>query len=123
MKQMIPTYDNDLEVVLLGSLLLDSRVMTVVVEILLPEKFYDVKHQLIYSAILSLYQSGTPVDLITLTRKLKQDGHLEDAGGIVYISSLTNRVASVTNVQTWCLQLSEYYMTIQTIYRIGSDKS
>ncbi len=110
MNKMIPTHDNDLEVVLLGSLLLDSRVMNEVVELLIPEKFYDNRHQLIYSTIYSLYQQGIPVDLITITKSLKSQGKLDDAGGIVYISSLTNRVASVSNVQTWCLQLSEYYM-------------
>jgi replicative DNA helicase len=120
MIQRIPTHDTDLESSILGTLLLSERVLSEVIEILSPEKFYEPKHRDIFSSILSLYKSSIPIDLLTLTKQLRSEGKLESVGGALFISNLTNRIASTANLQTWCLQLSEMYMK-RRFNEIASD--
>jgi replicative DNA helicase len=110
MIQRIQSHDSDIEVAILGSILLSEKILPEVIELLAPEKFYEPKHRDIYSAILSLYKSSIPIDLLTITKQLRSEGKLEDIGGGLYIAKLTDRVASTANMTTWCLQLSEMYM-------------
>jgi len=56
-------------------------------------------HQLIYKAILRLFERSQPVDLLTVTEELKKSADLEKAGGGFYLVGLTNRVASAANIE------------------------
>ena len=120
MIQRIPTHDTELESSILGTLLLSERVLSEVIEILSPEKFYESKHRDIFSSILRLYKSSIPIDLLTLTKQLRSEGKLDSVGGALFISNLTNRIASTANLQTWCLQLTEMYMK-RRFNEIASD--
>jgi replicative DNA helicase len=50
-------------------------------------------------AILSLFERGNPVDLVTLTDELKRRDELESIGGPYYLTELTTQVASAANVE------------------------
>lgn len=54
-----------------------------------PEMFYKEAHRLIFQAAIDLLQSG-PVDIITVTNKLRNNNQLEAIGGPVYISQITS---------------------------------
>ena len=64
-----------------------------------PEDFYRESHRLIYEAMLYLNENGTPVDLITVSELLKQQGTLEKAGGVAYLASLAEMVPTSANVE------------------------
>ena len=68
------------------------------------ERFYSLQNQKIFEAIVSLFNKGIHGDLLTLQDELKSTGQLEAAGGIAYLSSLTNTVPTSANV--------EYYASI-----------
>ncbi|GAB4378046.1 MAG: replicative DNA helicase [Salibacteraceae bacterium] len=89
----------DLEEAVLGALMLDKEALTDVIDILKKESFYKDNHQIIYEAILDLFQRSEPIDILTVTQELKKKGELENIGGAYYISQLTNRVASSANVE------------------------
>ncbi|TVQ08735.1 MAG: replicative DNA helicase [Bacteroidetes bacterium] len=95
----IPPQALDLEEAVLGAMMLEQNALTNVVDILKPDVFYKESHQKIFKAIHDLFSESEPVDILTVTQKLKQNGVLEDVGGAYYISQLTNRVASAANVE------------------------
>ncbi len=95
----IPPQAIDLEEAVLGAMMLEQNALTNVVDILKSEVFYKESHQKIFSAVHDLFSESEPVDILTVTQKLKQKGMLEEVGGAYYISQLTNRVASAANVE------------------------
>ncbi len=88
-----------LEEAVLGAILLDEDALSVVLGILKPESFYTDAHQLIYRAILRLFDRSNPIDLLTVTEELKKSGDLDSIGGGYYLVELTNRVGSSANIE------------------------
>src|SRR5690606_10234985 len=70
-----------------------------VIDILKPESFYHPKHQLIYKAIIQLFDKSEPIDILTVVNQLRVNGELEIAGGAFYISELTATVNSAANIE------------------------
>ena len=70
-----------------------------VADVLRPEAFYTEAHRLIYRAIISLFESQNPVDLLTVTEELRKSGDLEKVGGGYYLVELSHRVASAANIE------------------------
>ena len=71
----------DSERSVLGSMFRSNDVIGDVVQILNVDNFYSDAHQKIYKAMLVLYESGKPVDLVVLTEALKQANQIDDVGG------------------------------------------
>ncbi|WP_456427174.1 replicative DNA helicase [Rhodocaloribacter sp.] len=95
----VPPQAVDVEQSVLGAMLIEQEAIPRAIEILQPDAFYIPKHQKIYLAVLSLFERGNPVDLITLTEELKRRNELDDVGGAYYLSELTTKVASAANVE------------------------
>ncbi len=94
----IPPQNLDAEQSVLGGILLDNNALNNVLEILSMGDFYSEAHRKIFSAILELYEKNEPSDLITLSNILRGNGHLEGAGGEVYLTSLVDGVPSAANI-------------------------
>ncbi|KAA3641751.1 MAG: replicative DNA helicase, partial [Bacteroidetes bacterium] len=88
-----------LEEVVLGAIMLEKDALTTVMDIIRWESFYLDAHQLIYKAMLRLFERMQPIDLLTVMEELKKEGDLEAAGGPAYLAELTNRVASAANIE------------------------
>lgn len=89
----------DIEKVVLGAMLIDKDAFSMVSEILHPETFYEPRNQMIYQAIQTLSLKEKPVDIFTVIEQLKTDGNLEEVGGPVYITELSQHVASSAHVE------------------------
>lgn len=63
-------------------------------KVLKPEDFYQTKHRLIFEAMLGLEADGDPIDLITLSNALKNQGKLEEVGGVAYLVEVYNQAVS-----------------------------
>ena len=85
----------------LGSLLIDPEAVVQVADFLRPEDFYREAHRTIFQAVLDLYETGGPADLITLTDELARRGKLDEIGGVSYVSSLANQVPTSRNVKRY----------------------
>ena len=70
-KGKIPPQAIDLEEVVLGAMMVDKRGVDEVIDILHPEVFYKKAHQQIFEAIFMLFKEGLPIDLLTVSSKLK----------------------------------------------------
>ena len=102
-----PPQSLEAERAVLGAILLNPEAVGTAIEVLHehPEDvFYVRAHQHIYTAVLSLFEKGRPVDAATLLGQLTKEGTLEDSGGVTYIADLTGAVPTSANV--------EYYANI-----------
>ena len=95
----VPPQSVPAEMAVLGSILLDNEAVGKVVEMLDTGAFYKSAHRKIYTAILGLYETNEPVDLITLSEALKRQGVLDDVGGAYYLTELSEAVPSAANVE------------------------
>ena len=89
----------DLEVAVLGALMVDSDAIGRLGDMLKPESFYDKRHQLIFDAIREMDLHDRPIDILTVTDYLRRKGTLEEVGGPFYVTELTSRVVSSVNVE------------------------
>ncbi len=87
----------DAEQALLGCMLIDNEILADVLDGLDKEDFYQESHQYIISAIKMSFGERKPIDIITLADKLENDGNLEKAGGISYLTELTQITPSAAN--------------------------
>ena len=111
----VPPQAKDLEEAVLGAMMLEKNAVTDTIDMLSAESFYDPRHQYIYGAIRELFGTSNPIDLLTVTQKLKERGELEAAGGVVYISSLTQRVASSAHIEYHARIIAQKYIQREII--------
>ena len=87
------------EEAVLGSILINQETIYEVSELLDIEDFYRKNHRTIYKAMLNLSTSKKAIDIITLTNYLTHISKLEEVGGIVFVTSLANKVPSTANLK------------------------
>lgn len=116
----LPPQANELEEAVLGAMLLEGSAVNAVIEILHPDSFYKPEHQHIYRAIGTLFNESKPIDMLTVVEELKQKGVLEEAGGIHYISTLTNKIASGAHAEHHARIISQKYIQRELI-KISSE--
>ena len=95
----VPPQAVDVESAVLGAMLLDKEAIAKVLAIMDPSAFYKPAHQLMYKAMIDLFERSEPVDLITLSEELRRRGDLEKIGGEYYINDLTTKISSAANVE------------------------
>jgi replicative DNA helicase len=106
-KAVVPPQNTDAEASLLGALLIDTDALVRVADKVAADDFYDPKHQLIYQAILDLYESRSAIDVLTLSNHLKAAGNLDDSGGSSYLTELTNFVPTAAHVEQYAEIVSQ----------------
>lgn len=111
----VPPHALDLEEAVLGSLMLEKEALDDVIEVLRPESFYKREHQLIYEAIVQLFNTSQPVDILTVTAHLRKAGNLDQVGGAYGVSRLTDRVASSANAEFHARILSQKFIQRELI--------
>ncbi len=89
--------NSDAEMAVLGCMLLDKELINRAVERLRPEYFYQPAHRIVYDAIVSMFDETIPIDLISLTEKLRTKGQLEHVGGASFLSQLLQMVSSTAH--------------------------
>jgi len=99
LKDKIPPHNMEAEQATLGALLLDWDAVSSVLSYLRPDRFYSSQNQIIFSAMLSLFNKGQHGDILSLSEELRSTGQLEAAGGVAYISSLTDQVPTSSNIE------------------------
>lgn len=95
----MPPQDLEVEKSVLGSLMLDQNAIHVVVDIIKPEDFYHQKHQIIYQAMLDLYEKKEPIDVLSIASRLKEKKLLDEIGRNSYLAELVNCVPTASNVK------------------------
>ena len=68
----VPPHASDAERSVIGSMLLSPDAIMSASEILTPDCFYARQYGIFFQAITELYNSGKPVDSVTILEKLKE---------------------------------------------------
>ncbi|MCL4397447.1 replicative DNA helicase [Patescibacteria group bacterium] len=97
----IPPHSLEAEQSVLGAILIDKNAIVEVAGFLRPEHFYEDRHGQIFSAMLALYEERRPIDLLTLTEKLKGLKTYKDVGGSTYLTELTAVVPTSAHVEEY----------------------
>ncbi|MBT5403435.1 MAG: replicative DNA helicase [Crocinitomicaceae bacterium] len=116
----LPPQAKDLEEAVLGALMLEKNPVNDVIDLLKPESFYVEAHQKVYEAIMDLFGASEPIDILTVTNKLRSNGELDAVGGPFFISQLTNRVASTAHAETHARIIAQKYI-MRELIRISSE--
>src|SRR5512133_3857670 len=115
----LPPQSIEMEEAVLGALLLEGEA-SLQVPFLKPESFYKDANQRIYKAIYDLTVKNSPVDLFTVQDELRNQQQLEAAGGPLYLTTLTSKVVSASNVEYHARIVQQKYIQRELI-RIGAE--
>ena len=92
------------EEAVLGAMLLEPAVVDSAMAELSAACFYDSRNKMIFEAISKLVNEHTPVDIVTVSSKLKALGNLEAVGGSVVLAGYSEKVGAAAHI--------EYYIKI-----------
>ena len=86
----VPPQSLESERALLGALLLKPDAIHDVSDLIRPDSFYAEKHRIIFSGMRELAERGEPIDLVSLSERLNNQGLLERSGGRAYLAELVD---------------------------------
>ena len=115
MDDIVNPQDAELEEIVLGACLIESKAITLVAGILRPEVFYIEKNREIYAALQSMYRAGQVIDLMTVKEELTRRGKLDFIGGPYALVSITTRVASSAHLEYHARILQQKYIRREAI--------
>lgn len=93
----LPPQNLEAEQSVLGGILIDNQTFHKVIEFITPEDFYRPAHGKIFTAMCELASKAEPVDVVTLTAKLRQLEVYEEVGAAAYLAELLERVPTAIN--------------------------
>lgn len=116
----VPPQDVVAEKSLLGAILISDKILPEILTILRPKDFYEERHQMIFEAMMSLYDQHRPVDLLTLTSELKSTKKLKDIGGAPYLTELSNFVPAASHAKAYA-EIIEKASTRRRLIKAGTE--
>ncbi|HRR95104.1 MAG TPA: DnaB-like helicase N-terminal domain-containing protein, partial [Candidatus Paceibacterota bacterium] len=120
--EKLPPQNIEAEQSVLGCLMIDKEAITKVADFLTPDDFYRSAHQKIYAAVLDLYTKHEPIDIVSVTNRLKEKKQLSEVGGASYLASLINMVPTSSHVVMYAKIVQQKRILrdlISTSYEIG----
>jgi len=99
--EKLPPQSPEAEQSLLGCLMLDKEAIVKVIDSIKAEDFYKGIHQDIFQSMADLYERSEPIDILSVSARLKEKGRLDEVGGAAYLTSLINTVPTATHVANY----------------------
>ena len=101
-------YSLEAEQTILGSIFVDASVLSVVLERIKPDSFFNEQHKALFQIIMQMFTSGEKIDIVTVLNAAMA-GHIFDtaAEGRAYLGALVDLVPSVANVESYCKIVEE----------------
>ena len=96
--EKLPPQNVEAEQSVLGALMIDKNAIIKIADLINEEDFYKNSHGKIYKTMLYLYEHHEPIDLLSLSNRLKETNDLKEIGGHSYLASLANAVPTAANV-------------------------
>ncbi len=116
----VPPQNTEAEQSVLGSLLIDKDAITKVADVVRPDDFYKDIHGMIFEAMVDLYERREPVDVLSLSNVLKEQGKLEQIGGRSYLASLANAVPTSSHVISYA-QIVQKKATLRRLLEAATE--
>jgi len=116
----VPPQVKEVEQAILGGILIDANCLPEVLNLIYFEVFYIEANQLLFKAIVSLYDQSKKIDMYTVIEELKRLESLDAIGGVYYIAEITKAVVSTANIDYHCRLVLEAYLKRELI-RISGE--
>jgi replicative DNA helicase len=117
---VIPPQALEVEQVVLGALLIESQSYYRIANIVSENSFYKPEHQVVFSAIKRLHEERKPVDLLTVTKALKNANELEKVGGPLFVTQLTGKIASSAHIEAHARIIAQTFIRRELI-RVSTE--
>ena len=111
----IPPQALDIEMVVLGAMMIDGSRVHIAFEILNENDFYKPGNGKVFRAMQKLFESNSPIDSITVCDAISKAGSLDIVGGPVYLGECTSRASSAANLEHYCKVVLEKSLRRQMI--------
>lgn len=95
---LLPPQAVEFEEAVLGAILQERDAITKA-EKICADDFYRTENKTLFNALLSLKSENKPIDLLTVTQRLKKTGELDSVGGALYLTKLMAKVGSSANIE------------------------
>ena len=115
-----PPHNLESEQCVIGSIIMEEETMVPVAEILDIEDFYIDAHKVIYESMLELNNERKPIDMVTVSNRLKEKGYLDQVGGVTYLTSITNMIPTTSNVKVYA-EIVKKNSTLRKLIEASND--
>ncbi|MCR5204660.1 MAG: replicative DNA helicase [Lachnospiraceae bacterium] len=95
------------EQAVVGAMINDNEVIPVAAELVSPEDFYQPRYARLFDTIVRMNEESLPVDILTLSDKLRELGVPEDESDIKNLRSLTQSVPTSANIKYYAKIVSK----------------
>ena len=116
----IPPQALDAERSVLGAMLLSRDAIATAIQNLQEQAFYKDAHRKIWRVIIDLFDGSTPVDMVTLVEELKKRREIEAVGGVTYLTTLDQFIATPANVEHYCRVVHEKAI-LRRLIEVGTE--
>ncbi|NQU05011.1 MAG: replicative DNA helicase [Calditrichaeota bacterium] len=104
----IPPHNSDMERAVLCCALIDKTGFARIVSLVKENSFYERRHTLIFAAMARLFNSSSPIDVLSVSEELDRSKNLEAAGGAPYLVSLSNEITASTHAEHYAKTVQEH---------------
>src|SRR3989338_9723887 len=102
----VPPHNEEAEQSVLGGILLNKDAINVITPIISPADFYNDVNSIIFSAMLSLSEEGKPIDVLTVSARLKKNKQADKVDSS-YLADLVNSVPTAANIEHYAQIIKE----------------
>jgi replicative DNA helicase len=118
--ERLPPQSIEAEQAILGALLVNPEIIGKVCDILQPDHFYRKAHQIIFAGVLDLFEKSEPIDIVTVSQYLKDQGKLDGVGGRQYLTDLALSIATTANAE-WYAKTVQEKATLRNLIKAGTE--
>lgn len=104
----VPPHSLEAEQSVLGGLMLDNAAWEQSGDIVREADFYRHEHRQIFASIAAMVNANQPADVLTVFERLQRIGKADACGGMVYLNSLSQSVASIANIRRYAEIVREH---------------
>jgi replicative DNA helicase len=120
MDPKLPPQDIEAERSVLGALMLDKEAIIRVADLLNATDFYNPAHAKIFEAIFELFEKNEPIDILSVSKKIKDKNQLMDIGGSTYLTELINSVPTAAHISYYAKLVRQKKM-LRDLIRASSE--
>jgi replicative DNA helicase len=106
------------EKIILSCLLINYEAIELTVKTVSIDAFYFKNHQEIYKVIITLYESKKPIDIITITTFLQDNGLLKKVGGVKVLIELINQVPNLIHLEEYLKLIKDKFLR-RSLIKLG----
>jgi replicative DNA helicase len=92
-------YNEEAEVMVLGSVMKENNSLCKVIDILKAADFYNPRHQIIYNTMVKMYENSQVIEIFTLAEHLGVK--LGEVGGVTYLTEIYSSCVSALSIEAY----------------------